>query len=115
MLEQPGRHAKLGDTIVRHLAEDPAFDGIGYATAAKLWKAFGAELYALLGNGDVGRLSEILSADRAERLVLAWKEHLATGDVVVWLDEHGFERRFAKKIIGLWALRPPRSCGSRPT
>ncbi|MEY9185043.1 exodeoxyribonuclease V alpha subunit [Bradyrhizobium sp. USDA 326] len=102
MLEHLGRRAKSGDTIVRHLAEDPAFEGIGYATAAKLWKAFGAELYALLGNGDVGRLRDVLSEDRAERLVLAWKEKLAEGDVVVWLDEHGFDARLAKKIVRLW-------------
>ncbi|MGO4513833.1 hypothetical protein AB4Z51_43410 [Bradyrhizobium sp. 2TAF36] len=39
---------------------------------------------------------------RTQRLALAWKEKLAEGDVVVWLDEHGFEQRLAKKIIRLW-------------
>ncbi|WP_407165984.1 helix-hairpin-helix domain-containing protein [Bradyrhizobium sp. ORS 111] len=102
MLEQIGRHPRSGEIIVRHLAEDPAFEGVGYATAAKLWKAFGDELYALLGNGDIARLTEVLGADRAERLALAWREKLAEGDVVVWLDEHGFEQRLAKKIIRLW-------------
>lgn len=102
MLEPIGRHAKSGETIVRHLAEEPAFEGIGIATASKLWKTFGAELYALLGNGDVARLSDVLGEDRAGRLVLAWKEKLAEGDVVVWLDEHGFDARLAKKIIRLW-------------
>lgn len=102
MLEPIGRHAKSGDTIVRHLAEEPAFEGIGIATASKLWKTFGAELYAMLGSGDVARLSEVLGEDRAGRLVLAWKEKLAEGDVVVWLDEHGFDARLAKKIIRLW-------------
>ena len=114
MLEHLGRHARSGDTIVRHLAEDPAFEGIGYATAAKLWAAFGAELYALLGNGDVARLSDVLSEDRAERLVLAWKEKLAEGDVVVWLDEHGFERRLAKKIIRLWGAEAAAKLREQP-
>ncbi|MBR0910168.1 AAA family ATPase [Bradyrhizobium japonicum] len=114
MLEHLGRHAKSGDTIVRHLAEDPAFEGIGYATAAKLWAAFGAELYALLGNGDVDSLSEVLSEDRAERLALAWKEKLAEGDVVVWLDEHGFERRLAKKIIRLWGAEAAAKLRDQP-
>ncbi|WP_271565893.1 AAA family ATPase [Bradyrhizobium sp. CCBAU 11386] len=102
MFETTGRHAKSGETIVRHLAEEPAFEGIGYATAAKLWKSFGDNLYALLGNGDAVRLADVLGADRAERLVLAWREKLAEGDVVVWLDEHGFDARLAKKIIRLW-------------
>lgn len=102
MLEHAGRHATSGDTIVRHLAEGPAFEGIGYATAARLWKTFGDELYRLLGNGDVARLTQVLSEERAERLVLAWRENLAEGDVVVWLGEHGFPAHLAKKIVKLW-------------
>jgi exodeoxyribonuclease V alpha subunit len=94
--------APAGATIVRHLAEDPAFEGIGYATAAKLWEAFGQRLYSVLGNGDVRRLTPVLGAERAEALAQAWKEKLAEGDVVVWLDEHGFEARLAKKIVRLW-------------
>ncbi|MFK4507438.1 AAA family ATPase [Bradyrhizobium daqingense] len=112
MLEQLGRHARSGDTIVRHLAEDPAFEGIGYATAAKLWEAFGERLYALLG--DVASLTAVLNEDRAERLVLAWKEKLAEGDVVVWLDEHGFEKRLAKKIIRLWGAEAAAKLREQP-
>lgn len=114
MLEPVGRHAESGETIVRHLAEDPAFEGIGVATASRLWKTFGTELYALLGNGDIARLSEVLSEDRAERLVLAWREKLAEGDVVVWLDEHGFERRLAKKIIRLWGAEAAAKLRDQP-
>lgn len=91
-----------GDTLVRHLAENPAFEGVGYATAAKLWEAFGQGLYSVLGNGDVRRLTTVLGAERAEVLARAWKEKLAEGDVVVWLDEHGFDPRLAKKIVRLW-------------
>ena len=109
-----GRHAKSGDTIVRHLAEDPAFEGIGYATAAKLREAFGDELSTLLGNGDVARLTAVLSEDRAERLVAAWKEHLATGDVIVWLDEHGFDARLAKKIVRLWGAEAAAKLREQP-
>lgn len=98
----PGHRTGAGSTIVRHLAEDPAFEGIGYATAAKLWKAMGEGLYAALGNGDVACLAEVIGPDRAERLAGAWREKLAEGDVVVWLSEHGFDARLAKKIIRLW-------------
>jgi exodeoxyribonuclease V alpha subunit len=91
-----------GATLVRHLAEDPAFEGIGYATAGRLWEAFGEDLYAILGNADVECLTQVLSAERAETLARIWKQKLAEGDVVVWLDEHGFDARFAQKIIRLW-------------
>jgi exodeoxyribonuclease V alpha subunit len=102
MLKPALHHAGPGATIVRHLAEDPAFAGIGYATASKLWKAFGDKLYAVLGGGDAGCLTDLLGRERAEALVRAWKEKLAEGDVVVWLDEHGFDAGLAKKIIRLW-------------
>lgn len=114
MLEPLSRHAKSGETIVRHLAEDPAFEGIGVATASRLWKTFGDELYALLGNGDIARLTEVLSEERAERLVSAWKEHLGTGDVIVWLDEHRFEPRLAKKIIRLWGAEAAAKLRDQP-
>lgn len=91
-----------GNTLVRHLAEDPAFEGIGYATASRLWETFGERLYAVLGNGDVERLTTVLSRERAEALAQAWKAKLAEGDVVVWLDEHRFDARLAKKIVRLW-------------
>jgi exodeoxyribonuclease V alpha subunit len=97
-----GRQRPGGETLVQHLAEGEAFVGIGYATAGKLWEAFGAELYALLGNGDVGRLAEVLGTERATALADAWSEKLAEGDVVIWLDENYFDRRLAKKIIRLW-------------
>jgi exodeoxyribonuclease V alpha subunit len=96
-----GRHDP-GTTIVRYLVENPAFAGIGVATASKLWNAFGQELYGILGSGDVGRLAPVLGPDRAERLAGAWRENLAEGDVVVWLGENGFDARLARKIIALW-------------
>ena len=103
-----------GETLVQHLAEGEAFVGIGYATAGKLWEAFGAELYALLGNGDVGRLAEVLGTERATALADAWSEKLAEGDVVIWLDENCFDRRLAKKIIRLWGDQAPAKLRAQP-
>lgn len=91
-----------GATLIRHLADDPAFRGIGYATASKLWAAFGERLYAILGDGDAVAMTEILGEERAYQLVAAWREKLAEGDVVVWLDENGFDARLAKKVVTLW-------------
>lgn len=105
MMEQAGHHAGSGATLVRHLADDPDFRGIGYATAGKLWTAFGQDLYSILGNGDPEPLTELLGAERAESLVRTWQEKLAEGDVVVWLDENGFDARLAKKIVRLWGDR----------
>jgi exodeoxyribonuclease V alpha subunit len=105
MIDQSGHHAGAGTTLVRHLADDPDFRGIGYATAAKLWSAFGEDLYSILGNGDAAPLTDLLGAERAESLVQAWQEKLAEGDVVIWLDEHGFDARLAKKVVRLWGAQ----------
>ncbi len=96
------------------MAEDPASVGIGYATAGRLWRRFGADLYRLLGSGDSGSLSEVLSPERAESLVAAWRERLAEGDVVVWLAEHGFDRRLAKKVVALWGAEAVGKLKAKP-
>jgi exodeoxyribonuclease V alpha subunit len=103
-----------GETIVRHLAEEAAFIGIGYATAGRLWRRYGADLYRLLGDGDVAALSEVLGEDRAEELARAWRERLAEGDVVVWLAEHGFDRRLARRILALWGADAPARLKGNP-
>ena len=54
-----------GETIVRHLAEEPAFVGIGYATAGRPWTRLSADPYRVLGDGDVAALAGVLRGDRA--------------------------------------------------
>ncbi len=103
-----------GETIVRHLAEEPAFVGIGYATAGRLWTRFGADLCRVLGDGDVAALADVLGIDRAAELARAWRERLAESDVVVWLAEHGFDRRLAKRVLALWGVDAPRRLRENP-
>lgn len=95
------------DVLVRHLAEDGAFSGIGYATAGKLRAALGDALVQALGNGDIEALTPILGVERAEALVVAWRDRQAEGDVVVWLSENGFDGRLARKIVALWGAEAP--------
>ncbi len=93
--------------IVRHLAEDPAFIGIGYATASKLQAALGDDLGRALADGDLVALEPILGIERAHDLVAAWRDRRAEGDVVVWLGENGFDGRLARKIVALWGVEAP--------
>lgn len=88
--------------IVRHLAEEPAFVGIGFATAGRLAAALGDDLARSLADGDLEALEPILGAERAETLVAAWRARQAEGDVVVWLAENGFEGRLARTVVSLW-------------
>lgn len=91
-----------GATLVRHLAETPAFEGIGYAKAARLVETFGEELPRLLADGDPLPFVPIVGERAATTLVAAWREDLARNDIVVWLAENDLDVRLAGKIVRLW-------------
>jgi exodeoxyribonuclease V alpha subunit len=91
-----GRH------IVEFLASRPEFVGVGKATAARLWERFGSDLYAVLGNGDIDRLSELLDRNQAAVVVDAWRNQQALADCVVFFDEHGIEIGISRKAVDFW-------------
>ncbi|MBB4585577.1 exodeoxyribonuclease V alpha subunit [Rhizobium leguminosarum] len=91
-----GRH------IVDFLATRPEFAGVGKATAARLWKHLGTELYAVLGNGDVDRLADVLDRNQAAIVVEAWSSQLALADCVVFFDENGIDPKVARKAVDFW-------------
>lgn len=89
-----------GSLIVRYLATNPAFEGIGYARASQLWKEMGENLYRVLGGADVPALAAVVGRDRAEALAQSWACNLAEGDVVVWLSERGFDPHLGLRRSG---------------
>lgn len=91
-----GRH------IVEFLASRPEFVGIGKTTAARLWERFGSDLYAILGDGGVDRLSELLDRNQAAIAVEAWRNQQALADCVVFFDEHGIELAISRKAVDFW-------------
>lgn len=104
----------IGTALIRHLAQDPAFVGIGPAAAARLWDRFGDDLPRVLGAGAADLLATVVGEDRAAGLVAAWREHLAVGDIVVWLGENGFDLRLAGRILALWGADAARRLRKRP-
>ena len=99
-----GSNAGALSVIVKHLATDPEFVGIGYAKAGKLAEAFGGDLPKILADGDLTPFVPIVGQDIAETLVAAWRRNLPKGDVVVWLAELGFDPHLAGKVIDLWGV-----------
>ncbi|WP_370035628.1 AAA family ATPase [Sinorhizobium fredii] len=91
-----GRH------IVEFIASRPEFVGVGKATAARLWERFGSDLYAILGDGDVDRLSELLDRNQAAIVIEAWRNQQALADCVVFFDEHGIEPAISRKAVDFW-------------
>ncbi|CDZ54489.1 AAA family ATPase [Neorhizobium galegae] len=91
-----GRH------IVEFLASRPEFVGVGKTTAARLWERFGPDLYGILGDGDVDRLSELLDCNQAAIVVETWRNQQALADCVVFFEEHGIEIGVARKAVDFW-------------
>lgn len=91
-----------GRFIVQFLASRPEFVGVGKATAQRLWDAFAEELYAILGDGDVKRLSEVLHESQAKIVIDAWRNELAVADCAVFFDEHGIDQSVARKAVDFW-------------
>ncbi|MBB2692262.1 UNVERIFIED_ORG: exodeoxyribonuclease V alpha subunit [Rhizobium esperanzae] len=103
-----GRH------IVEFLASRPEFVGVGKATAARLWERFESDLYAILGDGDIDRLSEMLDRNQAAIVVEAWRNQQALADCVVFFDEHGIELAISRKAVDFWGDEAVRKMRDNP-
>lgn len=103
-----------GELIQRFLAQNKAFQGVGEVRARKLWSAFGDGLYALLDGAEVAPLAEVLGEEQARSLVEAWKECQAEGQVVRWLEMHGFPVPLATKVLRLWGPEAPQRIMENP-
>jgi len=98
-LERPS-----GRLIVDHLVSHPAFDrvGVGRKKAERLWGAFGESLYSVLSEGDFTKLTPLLTADTARKLIEAWRLAAPEAEVVRFLAHYGFDQRLANKVRRVW-------------
>lgn len=94
-----------GEHIVTLLAECDAFVGIGMVKARRLWDRFGQDLYAILDNGDVKRLEEVMTTEAAANLADAWHRW---GDTFTlqWLQAKGFPVALGRKVIDYFSPHP---------
>lgn len=103
-----------GELLLRFLARNRSFQGVGEARARRLWNAFGEDLHEILNGADVPRLAEVLGLDLAASLVDAWREGQAEARVVRWLEDHRFPVRLAIKVIRLWGADAPDKISENP-
>ncbi|MDI7923103.1 ATP-dependent DNA helicase [Ferirhizobium litorale] len=91
-----------GDGIVRLLAVDPRFTGVGWATARLLWTHFGSELYDVLEAGDAAALAPVCGPERAA--VIAAEFGSLSDDLHVFreLDKYGVSPRTAGAAARIW-------------
>jgi exodeoxyribonuclease V alpha subunit len=103
-VEQATLAAPSGRLVIDFLVRHPAFNGlgIGKAKARRLWEEFGQDLGAVLGQGDMERLTRVLSAECAQKLVEAWRAVSEEAGIVAFLDHHGFDLHLVNKIRKVW-------------
>ncbi|TCR76751.1 AAA family ATPase [Rhizobium sp. BK376] len=91
-----------GRAIVRYLAVDSRFPGVGWATAELLWSTFGTGLYGILEREDSAALAAVCGPELASLIVSEFGAF--SNDVYVFreLDRYGVSARTAGAAARLW-------------
>lgn len=76
--------------------------GIGPRTIAKLDRVFGPSLPDVLDQGDRKRLLEVVSAQKAEVLLAAWRERGEQQALAQWLDEKAIDSSITQRVHEIW-------------
>lgn len=93
-----------GRAIIRHLATDKRFVGIGWATAEKVWERFGETIYDIIRDRDLKALADVVGADRAIAIVDGFGMLAEEVEIFRWLDRYGVSPRVAGAAARLWGL-----------
>lgn len=93
-----------GRAIIRHLATDKRFPGIGRATAAKLWETFGEAIYDRIRDRDLKALAEVIGPERAVAVVDGFGMLSDEVEIFRWLDRYGVSPRVAGAAARVWGV-----------
>lgn len=93
-----------GRAIIRHLATDKRFVGIGWATAERVWERFGETIYDIIRDRDLKALAEVVGADRAIAIVDGFGMLAEEVEIFRWLDRYGVSPRVAGAAARVWGL-----------
>ncbi|WP_312607892.1 ATP-dependent DNA helicase [Agrobacterium pusense] len=91
-----------GKSIVRFLAVNPRFVGVGWATAELLWARFGIGLYEIIENADIATLAVVCGVERAATIVAEFAGFAEDLEVFRELDKYGTSPRTAGAAARLW-------------
>jgi len=103
-----------GQALVRYLATDRRFPGIGWATAARLWTQFGEAIYDIIRARDYAALAAVVGRDKALAIIDGFG--LLADEVAIfkWLDRYGVSPRTAGAAASLWGLAARERIGADP-
>ena len=87
-----------GAHVVRYLADNPRFEGIGKVTAERLWETFHDALFAVLDDGDSAVLADVVGAHKAAMLIQGWNEE-GLSNTLQWLQSNGIGLALGRRIL----------------
>ncbi|MDX0315716.1 hypothetical protein GOC54_32750 [Sinorhizobium meliloti] len=93
-----------GQAIIRHLATDKRFPGIGWATAKRLLTAFGETLYDRIRDRELKPLADVIGAERAVAIVDGFGMLCDEVEILRWLDRYGVAPRVAGAAARVWGI-----------
>lgn len=91
-----------GKAIVRYLATDKRFPGVGWATAEKLWRTFGEDIYSVIQKQDFRSLAPHVGLERALAIVNGFDALNDEVEVYRALDRYGVSPVTAGAVSRLW-------------
>jgi exodeoxyribonuclease V alpha subunit len=87
-----------GSHIVDYLTRNPRFKGIGKVTAERLWESWLDMLYQILDAGDIDRLCQVVTQQKALALIDGWREE-GLSNSLQWLQKHGIGLEIGRRIL----------------
>ncbi|RUW66141.1 DUF2075 domain-containing protein, partial [Mesorhizobium sp. M4B.F.Ca.ET.049.02.1.2] len=86
------------------MATDKRFAGVGWATAERLWSAFGQSLYAAIRERDLKSLAAVVGPERAVAIVEGFGLLADEVEIYQWLDRYGVSPRVAGAAARIWGM-----------
>lgn len=103
-----------GQALIRLLATDRRFSGVGWATATRLWEKFGTDLYDVVLRGDVQALTDIIGFEKAIVIIDEFGMFKDEVEVLRDLDRYGVAARTAGAAARLWGTAALRKLQADP-
>jgi exodeoxyribonuclease V alpha subunit len=108
----PQLHADLalplipnGRALIRYLATNKHFAGIGWSTAEKLWSALGDNIYTHVQARNMAPIAAIVGPEKAVAIIDGFGLLADEVEVFRWLDRYGVSPRVAGAAASLWGLQ----------
>lgn len=117
----PQLHAELGlpliprgQAIIRHLATDKRFPGVGWATAERLWGYFNEQLFDVISQRNVAALATLIGAEKSVTIIEGFGLLDEEVEVYRWLDKYGVSPRVAGAAARIWGKNAIARIGADP-